>query len=112
MKLERNENIYIVADKSIEEIDSDLIEIEFNLGLIRFSQKIRNISSTVTCSLGVLSTINYIYNGKSSQAILALLLIILTFGSINRSRIKDIEMDRLNERKEILTAIKSRKLTK
>lgn len=47
MKLERNHNIYQVIDKSIEEINKDLETIDFELGVLNFSQKMRTITASV-----------------------------------------------------------------
>ena len=49
MKLERNHNIYQVIDKSIEEINKDLETIDFELGVLNFSQKMRTITASVNC---------------------------------------------------------------
>ena len=52
MKLERNHNIYQVIDKSIEEINKDLETIDFELGVLNFSQKMRTITASVITAAG------------------------------------------------------------
>ena len=112
MKLERNKNIYQIIDKSIDEIESDLRMIEIDLDLIKIGQNIRNIGATITCTLGVGSAINYFYTDENHYAIGALLWAILALRNIYKGNIADYKIKMLNEKKEVLTKAKIKKLTR
>ena len=76
MKLERNHNIYQVIDKSIEEINKDLETIDFELGVLNFSQKMRTITASVITAAGAINTFLYV---EIIKCLIVSLLLYLSF---------------------------------
>ena len=112
MKLERNHNIYQVIDKSIEEINKDLETIDFELGVLNFSQKMRAITASVITAAGAINTFLYVRDNQMSNCIFALIFIFLASRDIKRN---DLAIDILNEQKDLLNEakeIKTKKLTR
>ena len=110
MKLERNHNIYQVIDKSIEEINKDLETIDFELGVLNFSQKMRTITASVITAAGAINTFLYVRDNQMSNCIFALIFIFLASSKRN-----DLAIDILNEQKDLLNEakeIKTKKLTR
>lgn len=115
MKLERNHNIYQVIDKSIEEINKDLETIDFELGVLNFSQKMRAITASVITAAGAINTFLYVRDNQMSNCIFALIFIFLTSRDIKKSKRNDLAIDILNEQKDLLNEakeIKTKKLTR
>ena len=86
MKLERNHNIYQVIDKSIEEINKDLETIDFELGVLNFSQKMRTITASVITAAGAINTFLYVRDNQMSNCIFALIFIFLASRDIKKSK--------------------------
>ena len=110
MKLERNHNIYQVIDKSIDEINEDLETIDFELGVLNFSQKMRTITAA-----GAINTFLYVRDNQMSNCIFALIFIFLASRDIKKSKRNDLAIDILNEQKDLLNEakeIKTKKLTR
>ena len=113
MKLERNHNIYQVIDKSIEEINKDLETIDFELGVLNFSQKMRAITASVITAAGAINTFLYVRDNQMSNCIFALIFIFLASRDIKKRN--DLAIDILNEQKDLLNEakeIKTKKLTR
>ena len=115
MKLERNHNIYQVIDKSIQEINKDLETIDFELGVLNFSQKMRTITASVITAAGAINTFLYVRDNQMSNCIFALIFIFLASRDIKKSKRNDLAIDILNEQKDLLNEakeIKTKKLTR
>lgn len=112
MKLERNHNIYQIVDKSIEEINRDLKEIDFRLGILNFSQKARNFSAATVTAFGAFNTYLYVKNDEMYNCLFALLFIFLASRDIKKSKKNDIVIDELYEKRELLNEIKKEKTKK
>ena len=114
MKLERNHNIYQVIDKSIDEINEDLETIDFELGVLNFSQ-MRTITASVITAAGAINTFLYVRDNQMSNCIFALIFIFLASRDIKKSKRNDLAIDILNEQKDLLNEakeIKTKKLTR
>ncbi len=112
MKLERNDETYQIVDKTIEELNKDLEEIDLKLGILRFSQKVRGISATFVTSCAALNTFFYVKNNQITNAIVALLFVFLASIDIRKSKINDQLMDELYEQKDLLNEAKDTKIKK
>ena len=95
MKLERNHNIYQVIDKSIEEINKDLETIDFELGVLNFSQKMRTITASVITAAGAINTFLYVRDNQMSNCIFALIFIFLASRDIKKSRNKNQKVNKI-----------------
>lgn len=112
MKLERNHNIYQVIDKSIDEINEDLETIDFELGVLNFSQKMRTITASVITAAGAINTFLYVRDNQMSNCIFALIFIFLASRDIKKSKRNDLAIDILNEQKDLLNEAKEIKTKK
>lgn len=112
MKLERNDETYQVVDKTIEELNKDLEEVDLKIGILRLSQKIRNFSCAMVTSTATVCAILYVLTNDQSKGLFTLLFVAFAFSDLRKSKKNEEKVDLLEQRKVLLEEAKEQKVKK